>query len=175
LGRVIQFNVSDEFTVYNVAGTRLKTGTNTAVNNMVEARPTVVPDTEETLRFKNGLRVFKVKFKDGAEIGAMGYFSDFGVGSNSDELESAALRSDFAGIPNTTIGVDEVQSKLTASGAGSFRESYAAGGIRNPANGIQICLDSASTRQYGVITIGGQGRTADSTLDIKNGECDDEF
>ncbi len=170
IGRVVLFNEnSDTFAIYNVAGARKKEGTTLDVANMVDAKPTVLDNSEE-ISLKNGLRVGRMRVLGGSDIGAVGFFTGFGKTNAAGGIESSALRSDFVGINGTNLSTSEAALTGIVHGAtGSFRPTY--NSVKNPANGIEICFESGTTNQLGVLTIGGEGRTATTTLRITNGAC----
>ena len=156
LGRFIAFtNGSDEYTVYNVAGRRQKDGSD--VTKMVDANPTIILDTEQKYTLKNGLT-----FKSNNGINAFGFFNGLGASSGvSDQLNSGYQQASFYGFSSNA-------SQLLPP---NFASNYDSPNEKDPTAGYALCFDSATTNQSGVITIGGSGRTATSSLEIKGGSC----
>ena len=152
LGRFIAFtNGSDEYTVYNVAGRRQKDGSD--VTKMVDANPTIILDTEQKYTLKNGLT-----FKSNNGINAFGFFNGLGASSGvSDQLNSGYQQASFYGF---IFGTD-----LPVGFASKYDSE------KDPTDGYTLCFDSGTTNQSGVITIGGSGRAATSSLEIKGGSC----
>jgi len=148
LGRFMAFkDGSDEYTVYNVAGRRQKSGID--VTTMVDANPIIIPGTEQTYTLKNGL-----KFK--GTTNAFGFFN--GLGTSPGVSDSGYQQASFYGF--------EFATDLP----GDFASQYDNGG-KDPVGGYKLCFDSGTTNQSGVITIGGSGRTATSSLEIKGTQC----
>lgn len=168
IGRVVLFNQnSDTFIVYNVAGARKKIGTTLDVANMVDAKPTVIDGSEE-INLKYGLRVGRMRVIGGSNVGAVGFFTGFGKTNASGGLESSSIRSDFMGIPGTNLSTSGAALPALIH-AGPFRPTYQTN--KNPIGGIEICFESGTTNQLGVLTIGGEGRTSSTTLRIATGAC----
>jgi len=153
LGRFIAFtDGSDEYTVYNVAGARQIAGSD--VKTMAEAKPTIIPDTEQKYTLKNGLT-----FNSNGN-NAFGFFNGLGESSGvSDQLNSGYQQASFYGFKSSAI-----QPLPTL-----FASQFDLG--KNQFSGYKLCFDSGTTNQSGVITIGGSGRTATSSLEIKSGLC----
>jgi len=151
LGRVIVFkNGENTFTVYNVAGRRQVN--NREVSSMSEAKPTLIPESEQVFQLKNG-----VTFK-GSDLNAFGFFNGLASTAGvSDQLNSGYQQASFygfsfnSGLPN------------------NFSTNYDSG--KDPAGGYNLCFDSGTTNQSGLITIGGSSRSATSTLVIKGESC----
>ena len=151
LGRFIAFeDGSDDYTVYNVAGRRQIAGKD--VTKMEDANPKIIPNSQQTYKLKNGL-TFK------GTPNAFGFFNGLGKSSGvSDQLNSGYQQASFYGF--------EFATDLP----GDFASQYDNGG-KDPLGGYKLCFDSGTTNQSGVITIGGSGRTATSSLEIKGGSC----
>jgi hypothetical protein len=151
LGRVIVFkNGENTFTVYNVAGRRQVN--NREVSSMREAKPTLIPESEQVFQLKNG-----VTFK-GSGPNAFGFFN--GLASTvgvSDQLNSGYQQASFYGF--------SFSNELP----GDFSEKY--DDEKDPTNGYPLCFDSGTTNQSGIITIGGSSRSATSSLEIKGEPC----
>ena len=152
LGRFIAFtDGSDEYTVYNVAGRRQKDGSD--VKTMAEANPTIIPDTEQKYTLKNGLTFEKDPV--GVTNNAFGFFNGLGNGISDSGYQQASF-----------YGFKSSASQLLPTG---FAQDFDYG--KDPTNGYALCFNSGTTNQSGVITIGGSGRTATSSLEIKGQLC----
>lgn len=174
LGRVIQFTSGETATVFSVAGLR-RTNTVEAgdVTSMVDAMPTVLEETQ-TIKWKSGIRVSKIVVDPPlpAAPGAIGFFTGFGSSGTDGSLKSGALSMDFLAIRGSELlspgAINNLGEKVKAT-SDSFRSEYNTD--KNPAGGITLCFNSGTTKQHGIITIGGAGKTATSTLIIKPGDC----
>ena len=152
LGRFIAFeDGSDEYIVYNVAGARQIAGSD--VKTMAEANPTIIPDTEQKYTLKNGLTFEKDPV--GVTNNAFGFFNGLGNGISDSGYQQASF-----------YGFKSSASQLLPTG---FAQDFDYG--KDPTNGYALCFNSGTTNQSGVITIGGSGRTATSSLEIKGQLC----
>ena len=150
LGRFIAFtDGSDEYTVYNVAGRRQKDGSD--VKTMADANPTIIPDTEQKYTLKNGLTF------NSNGVNAFGFFN--GLGTSNGISDSGYQQASFYGFNSSASQL------LPTDFAGAFDNG------KDPTNGYALCFNSGTTNQSGVITIGGSGRTATSSLEIKGELC----
>lgn len=150
LGRFIAFNDgSDEYTVYNLAGRRLKNGSDVIL--MADANPKIIPGTEQKYTLKNGLT-----FNNNGGNNAFGFFN--GLGTSPGVSDSGYQQASFFGFSYSD---------------GQPLDSFASGfdSSKNPSNGYALCFNSGTTNQSGIITIGGSGRTATSSLEIKGAQC----
>jgi type II secretory pathway pseudopilin PulG len=152
LGRFIAFtDGSDEYTVYNVAGRRQISGKD--VTKMEDANPKIIPDSQQTYKLKNGL-TFK------GTPNAFGFFNGLGKSSGvSDQLNSGYQQASFYGFSYIN------GQPLPTDFATGFNSD------KNPPAGYGLCFNSGTTNQSGVITIGGNGRTATSSLEIRGTQC----
>jgi len=156
LGRFIAFqDGSNEYTVYNVAGARQIAVSD--VKTMAEAKPTIIPDTEQKYTLKNGL-TFK-KNPAGVTNNAFGFFN--GLGTSNGISDSGYQQASFYGFNSSDI------QPLP----NNFASNYESTGGKDPTDGYALCFNSGTTNQSGIITIGGSGRTATSSLEIKGGLC----
>lgn len=174
IGRVIKFSTTDEFTIYNIAGARTYTcGVATCeVSAMTNAKPTVVSNTNEKLHLKGGLiaKTIKGLRNPGANTngGSLGFFSTLGKqkGVNPEQLENGAQQIDVIDIGTV---VDPSSGTLPSNIDGTFVSGYDT--KVNPNQGVELCFQSGTTDQYGVITIGGAGQTTGTSLKIAAGTC----
>jgi type II secretory pathway pseudopilin PulG len=150
LGRFIAFkDGSNEYTVYNVAGRRLKNGSDVIL--MADANPKIIPGTEQKYTLKNGLT-----FNSNGGNNAFGFFN--GLGTPPGVSDSGYQQASFYGFSYSN-------DQSLDSFASGFDSS------KNPSNGYALCFNSGTTNQSGIITIGGDDRTATSSLEIKGAQC----
>ncbi len=172
LGRVLDFNSPDSFTIRDVVGLRTDSSGG-EVTTISGASPTLITrtaGTEQVVSYRNGLR-FRVspagaslKDIDGHNLTAVGFFSTLGkrstVAGHTDQLETSAQQTDFLGMNGNVASVL----------GGLTQASYDA----NSNKAIKLCLDSSSADgQRAIITIGSEnGRSGASTsMVIDTGEC----
>ena len=120
---------------------------------MAEANPTIIPDTEQKYTLKNGLTFEKDPV--GVTNNAFGFFNGLGNGISDSGYQQASF-----------YGFKSSASQLLPTG---FAQDFDYG--KDPTNGYALCFNSGTTNQSGVITIGGSGRTATSSLEIKGQLC----
>jgi prepilin-type N-terminal cleavage/methylation domain-containing protein len=167
LGKAMQFGVSgtdpQEYVTHIVAGLQDNQGT------LATAKPTAVDiaGTRVTGTLRNGLRAISMKYVVGAaktDIGAVAFLN--GLGSyNGGQLVSGTQQmmlvpvTSSGTVPNTTVPgvVSAINTQLKNADS-----------LINPADGVQICFQSAGTNQSGLITIGSSGRNLSVKLDIKS-------
>ena len=182
IGKVIQFAVepagsAERANVYTVAGIRTSSGK--VVTELAEAIPTLVdasttsPDSvnlTQPFYLKYGLRVSKMYYdgNQANQIGAVAFMNTLGeyddTGAN---LASGSQRLNVTPIPNSHLhqtsndAASTIQQKLRA---GAMQAS------QNPAGGVQICFDSGSTHQSGLLSIGGSSNDYTVDMTIKDQE-----
>ena len=173
LGKIIQFKVSggsssdDRFNIYSIAGLR------TAVD-LASAKPTVIMcqsgparcDATERHTVPYGLSVKSMKIGGaGPSIGSVGFISSLGSFSNSGAYQSGAQKVDLVAVPNSAIGDDETSGVAKINS--QLKNAELPGSLYvNPANGVQICLQSGGTNQTALITIGSNGHDLAVKLEV---------
>lgn len=176
LGSVIEFTDQDYFNVYTIAGRRIKSSTNTVNTKMADSYSTalITPNSPQKINLSNGIEVSKIKIDtngDGAysaaesSYGSIGFFTTLGDEDSSGQLLSGSLSIDYIGM--LTSGIDSTND--IPGGAGYIQNgfrSYYAGNV-NPSSGIMVCLKSNTTNDYGIITIGGEGRSATTSVRVE--------
>ena len=132
-----------------MAGARQIAGSD--VKTMAEANPTIIPGTEQKYTLKNGLT-----FNSNGN-NAFGFFN--GLGTSNGISDSGYQQASFYGFDSSAI------QPLPTDFARDFDNG------KDPTNGYELCFNNGTTNQSGVITIGGSGRTATSSLEVKSGLC----
>ena len=155
LGRMIVFGSDETYTVYNLAGRRQISGKE--VTSVPDALPTIIPNSAETYRLKNG-----ITFQPKNGVNAYVFINGLGEGASagSDQLVSGYKQAGFYGITYSDATGSELQAAL-----GDYDTR------KNSPDGYSLCFDSGTTNQNGLITIGGNNRTATSSLQIRNNTC----
>jgi len=167
MGKVLQFGVADtdpqQYAVFNLAGYKNNNG------DLAASLPQVI-DNESYIShriIRNGVQVVSMKYVFNnvpidisavAIVSGLGNFEDGQFQSGSQQLNLIPV--DNSGkVPNSVQGqvIQAVQDNLINSPV-------------NPNGGVQICLQSGGTKQSGLITIGGNGRTTTVKLDMKSKE-----
>ncbi len=173
MGRVIQFGVAgtdpEQFKTYTIAGLRTD-GSGTAVQSISQARPMLVapsstqsdiPDLSTTDILEHGLTTsFMVYGNTDAPIGGIAIWQGLPAQSGG-SLLSGSQTVAISPIVNTTLAMGAQQFVSAAN------ENLASSPLDDP-NGIRICFVSGATEQSGLITIGGNQRPLNVTLDIKS-------
>lgn len=165
LGRIIEFGTGandDKFTVHDVAGLRTVTsgGVETEVASMANASPTVVGGTEQVVTYRNGLRFGKLTRGSVTGFDAVGFFGTLGKvvssGINAGQLETASQQNDFVGFRYNQIT------------SGALTSAYQSNKDASQ-DGMTLCLTDG--QRQAEITIGGQRRSANTSMVIGMGTC----
>lgn len=180
IGRVAQFNLTkDVFRVYSVVGARqitVATG-DREVENFTDAKPAPIQTFDE-IKLKNGIELKTMRIPGGSNKGLVGFFTSFGkydtpiAGVPQAKLLSGALSTDFVLFPSSSLddnddtadGLAEVRGGLT-----NLKTTYVT--EKNPAQGVELCFNSGTGGQHGIITIGGLNATTATTMTINYGDC----
>jgi len=178
IGQMIQFaplpNPSS-YAVYTVVGKQFKAGTTQPVANLIDAKPLPIyqilgftplapNDAFGSYSLPYGITVKKVQYTlAGARtpIGSVGVFSSFVQYSGTNTLNSGSQRIDIIAMKGSSLNKDYVTGASEV-----LRVTTAANTVFNPDGGIQICLQSGGTSQYGVISIGSSGGHLRTNLNI---------
>ncbi len=195
IGRAIQFSPdgkSKEYYIYNLVGLQFKGGIGfTEVNSLVEAMPialypssnlsgktlayTSVPDAAEKRTLQYGLKAIKMTYDTDSiptndlGTGVVAIVTDFATASVSGGLNSSSRVASLYAIRTTALGgvpgnvVDKIDYPNTAPGGTYFQ-------ISPMVKRIAICFEGSAS-QYGILTIGGNGRQLTSDLKIGGGSC----
>lgn len=175
LGRVMHFGVAgtspEEFGIYTVVSRRQYGVPAREVLNFSQAEPTAVVDEAISAEFKtlqNGMKVRAMKYKTapgpgGITVGAFGFMTKFATYTSSgSNLVSGDQTVNLMPIASTSIGQTPATVKLAVD---AIDDSTA---VVNPGGGVIICFESGGTDQFGVITIGSNGRQLSTKLEILN-------
>jgi type II secretory pathway pseudopilin PulG len=170
LGKAIQFGKSgtnpQEYVVHAIAGLQDKQD-----GTLATAKPKAVniASSQTTGQLRNGLTIKAMRYiKDGAptKIGAVAFLSGLGTGSDNNLLSGTQQLSlvpviGSGIVPTTTVTtvVSAIDTQLVTSD-----------GLVNPNGGVELCFQGGAG-QWGLITIGGNGRNLSVKLDIKNSDC----
>lgn len=170
LGKVIHFTSGDNFFVFSVAGLRQFSGPPVReVRTLDEASPTAIsftnaapslPDVTNVQTLKNGLSVYKVKGLAGGTFGSVGIFTTL-ANYNGSVIRSGGTSLQIVPINNTGLG-DNQGWAATKINTRPW--------VSSSVDGVVVCIDSGSTDQHAVLTIGGGGRKTNTTLDIRDGD-----
>ncbi len=166
LGRAIQFGVAgssnEGYQVYDIVGLRRVHGVN--VETLSEAKPTILPASGSYDRLPGGLFVKSVR-QGGNEIGSMAFISTLARYSASSDMLSGSQSVDLYPLAGSTLGQDE-------TAIGSQIEDLRDGTpLKNPTEGVVICLEGGATNQYAEIAIGADSGKLTTKLEVKSGSC----
>jgi type II secretory pathway pseudopilin PulG len=175
LGKVIQFQVNntsgnEQLQIYTVAGLQ-KDATGKEVDTYAAAKPVVIapstsslttPDASTKGIVKYGLKLDKMYYgSSNTNIGAIGFLNSvasYTSGAGNPDSESQNIN--VVPVNNTTLGTDStVNAQL-------INANLAASPL-NDATGITLCFVSGTSKQIGIITIGGKGRQLSISLTVK--------
>ena len=175
LGKALQFDTpsasgSEPLRIYTVVGSRADTAGADATT-ISQAQPTIMPTSLslQTYTLRYGLSVGWIQIDGGSkDVPGAGqpdgivFMSSLGSQSGTGTLISGAQTVDVYAMK----GVDFTGPPALAAYMNS--PSFTS---ENPSNGIQICFNSGTTNQSGVLTIGGPAGTTNVSLKINNARC----
>jgi len=172
MGRAIQFGFGAEperLLTYTIAGLRVD-ASGIAVQNLGQARPILVapstsqpdtPDVSTNVIVEHGLTTGHVVYgNSNTPVGGIAIWQSLPSLSGS-ALASGSQAVHIGPIAGTSLGMDKQQFVNAANG------SLATSPLDDP-DGIRLCFVSGATEQSGLITIGGNRRPLNVTLDIKS-------
>lgn len=164
LGRVVQFRAggnANRYDVYTVVGLRQSGGQDVA--NYDEARPETSSVLREDFRLPAGIEVASVRVNNPTRIvDSVGFFSTLGSqGGAGTAQESGSLSVNVLPLESGGNMINAVRG---------ISQAYLSGN-QNPAGGIAICLNSGTSSQHAILTLGGSGRQLSTDLVIHNGAC----
>lgn len=174
LGKVMQFNVANDPTAYNVftVAARQKGPTGASITSFADAKPVAVDfgsvNLTEPHRLQNGLVVTKVSQcklncigSNGTPIGSFGFFGSLGnYGlSQSSSPESGAQTVVTASVPGSNFGDSEA-----VAAANINAQAKNIGPTNIVGNGTYILLCFKNGNQKGSVSIGGLGGQQFATL-----------
>ena len=169
LGKVIHFTTGDQFFVFSVAGLKQTSVPPVReVKSRVEAKsiaisptdstPPNYPDVTEVKTLKNGIRMFRIRHSVTA-------YASVGVFTTLADYNGSVIRSGGSSLQLVPIDGSRLD----------WGQGRAARNINNradnspPEDGVVLCIDSGTTNQHAILTIGGNGRQTNTTLDIRDG------
>lgn len=163
LGRVIQFMAegdSNRYDVYSVVGLRQTDGRN--VEDYDQAQPTASGVLREEENLPAGIEVAYARVNNTPPDVGIGFFSRLGAaGGGGASQESGALSVDVLPLDSggDMIGtIDSLdQAYFNANG--------------NPTGGMTLCMNSGTSTQHAILTIGAGGGQLTTDLEISNGAC----
>jgi prepilin-type N-terminal cleavage/methylation domain-containing protein len=178
LGKAIQFGVTgtdpQQYVTYPIAALRVDTNGD-EVHDIATAKPAVIypspqqtnaPNDTQVDKLMYGLTVSKMIYNNnvGNTIGAFAVISDLSNYSYSNsQLQSGSQQLILVPISTTNLNdtvanaASKINQKLPTSPTATL--------------GIQICFDSGTTDQSGLVTIGGSGgQQLNVSLQIKSGK-----
>lgn len=178
LGKAIQFGVTgtdpEQYVTYPIAALRVDTN-NEEVHDIAAAKPAVIypsaqqpnaPNDTQTDRLLYGLTVSKMFYNNntGNTIGAFAVISDLSTYSYSNsQLQSGSQQLIL--VPISTTGLNDTVANIASKINQKLPASPTA------TSGVQICFDSGTTDQSGLVTVGGSGgQQLNVTLQIKSGK-----
>ena len=175
LGKAIQFGVGStdpqQYIVHSIAGLQDNTGT------LASARPKDIapglttnnsfnfPNFSEVDTLHNGLTAYSMRYIQGptsTNISAVAFVSQLGSYNSSSDLMSGTQQIDLVPV----VGSGTVGSSTSTGVSDAINNNLATSPV-NPSGGVEICFQSGTTKQSGLVKIGGNGRTLSVTLDIK--------
>lgn len=166
LGRVIHLGSdgapnSSEYSVYTAVGRQFKAGIlSELVTSYNEAEPIRLPANATQREIPHGITIASARYDDGSgpfNTGAIGFYAALG---QYDE-EYAGQKTVIVAFNGTSAGQNEGDINTAIATVANY--------VENPS--IQMCFNSGTTDQHGLITIGSvQGRLG-SELVIGSGSC----
>ena len=175
LGRALQFsnppaNGSQSLYAYTVAGSRTDV-TGADATTIDQAHPTILPTSLslQTYSLRYGLTVGWVQIDSGSKDDpavtppdGVVLMSSLGSLSGSGDLISGAQTVDLYAMRGVDFSThQDLLSDFNTPGVTK----------KNPPAGIQICFNSGTTNQSGVLTIGGAAGVMNVSLKINNARC----
>lgn len=155
LGNVVQAK-TDELVIYPIAGRRVAT-------TLAEsgATPIVTTDVNDAAIYtlKYGLTVAKMAYDDGAPSTTYAFGVLAPAGNDDSGATASNLALDIYGLPGVTKDDSSAITDIT-----KVLRSQAGSPVKNPSGGVKICLESGSTNEYGLITVGQDNRQLNVAL-----------
>lgn len=180
LGKVLQFGATDQpdqLVAYAIAGNRLQSGTNQEVTSLAQSYPVAVaPGASNnaaltgitvSMPLESGLTVASMKYAGGdtGGVALLSTLASYTAGGNDCKgVCSGAQGFDLYAIASTKIGTQDGKSfvdTLDASAAGSY--------VKTPT--VTICLNSGSTDESVVYTLGADNNPQAVDMQINQGSC----
>ncbi len=183
VGKVVQFgyqqpNQLEKTPVFSVVGLRQIAGSGDDVRTLAEARATVIapadggpvnmPDATALKDYKGGLNVKWVRINGvkspTTDVGAIGFMNSLASGgslsSGGQRVEAYPIQGTAVDPPTLTAAAKQINDGMAVSNRLSASNAN-----------VQVCIDSGTTKQSGLVTIGGNGRDLSVDLRIQGGLC----
>jgi type II secretory pathway pseudopilin PulG len=159
LGTVLQFSTATDpqkMFIHSLAG---KEGASSFDDSLAK----IIPQTTQTKLMESGLTVRWMRAVNGVatqDVAAVALMSNFKLQSNG--LMQGSPTTQVVAVKSTQL-TDTDATNIDANIDDSYTTPF-----MNPDKGVQICLQSGTTDQSGLIVIGGKGRENAVTLNIKD-------
>ncbi len=179
VGEAIHFTQTSAYTLYNVIGLRLVTGSNQAANAYSTAIPTAMApgltyntgfpsNLSITSNMLYGLTVQNMTYVNSSNVsttvGAVAFIG--GLTSTQSQVTSGSQQVSLVAIKDDLRSSSEPQTVDYINNLNNVTGSNPE--IVNPAGGVVICFKSGGSKQSGQLTIGSNGRQVTTSLSIKN-------
>lgn len=175
LGRGLQFTEGDDYITHTIVGLRQAGSPKRDVANLDEAKPVSIvpsagntePDGTQTVSLRGGINVKSVSYLESGSpnfAGTIVFYSPFQKDGSGNLVSSGQQRIELAPIVGTTLSSDK---QITANAIKDMPTQL----VLNPEGGVVLCIDSGSSNQYALLTIGGNNRGIGTDIEILNGKC----
>ena len=175
IGRALQFSGgSSDYDVYTVAGLRRESTENKEVENFAEAKPQAVVggavnNVTEELVLPNGASLASMYYNNGSgdiPVNGFGLFTTFGTYDDG-ALQPGSLSVNVVPLPVTGSSCPASNFVCQISELGTVADSVI---VRNPSNGLTMCINSGGSDQHAILKIGGGNRQVGTDLTIVDGQ-----
>jgi len=180
LGKAVQFGATDHpdnFLAYAITGNRLQAASSQEVTTLAQAFPEAIapgighnPGLQgvTTLRpIENGLTVSTMRYNGATDTSGFAFLSTLATytagGSTCSGVCSGARGLALYAIQGTKVNTQDSKSFVDVLDSGSVKY------IATPS--VTICLDSGTTNQSAVYTIGGNAAHASVDMRVQAGAC----
>jgi len=184
LGKAVQFGINgdpDSYLTYSIAGNRQQAGAE--VTSLTQANPIAVAkygaftgDITIKQGLENGLKAGTMKYA--ASAGATPTVDTTGFAVLTTFATTTASGSDCSGVCSgsqglTLYAIGTGSTPLNSQAKDGFVTLLNVAGAANykPTDQVKLCLNSGTTKQSAVYTIGGTGNAQSVDLQIQNGVC----
>jgi type II secretory pathway pseudopilin PulG len=180
LGKVVQFgasDVTDRYLTYAIAGNRLQGGTNQEVTTLAQAFPVAIAPgvsnnsslTGVTVQspLENGLAAGKITYDSGTQTSGFAVLTTLANysagGSTCNGVCTGSQGMSLYAIAGTSVGSQTSRSFVDVldNGAANYI----------PVSKVTVCMNSGTTNQSVLYTIGDAGGNQSVTLTTQSGAC----
>lgn len=168
LGPAVQFGVGGDgnrYDVFTVAGLRRDATEDKEVENFDETNPRAVTAITDQLNLPNGASVASIYYNNGGpnvQISAIGLLTSFGR-YDEGALQPGSLSVNVIPLPVSGSSCAAGNVACQIGELGSVADSSI---VRNPSNGITLCINSGTSDQHAILRIGGSNRQLTTDLTI---------